>query len=416
MIEKEIIRKFTETYDLSNYDLEIETDEGFVKVISLNKTIPYLKYELTTEDGLSIECADKHIVFDENFNEVFVDELKPGDIIKTVNGTSKVSTVHNTTKLEHMFDFELSSESNHRYYTNGILSHNTLLIRTLARLLDVPLYIKDITACTSAGYVGEDVETCLSGLVGEAKGDISRAELGIVVFDEFDKISKKDAGVSITRDVSGEAVQQALLKIVEGDKVGIQLDQRRKHPEMGMTYIDTRNILFIGIGAFSGINNIIKSRIGKSQIGFAANDEVNNVSDDELINYVSSEDIKKFGFIPELVGRFPVISHVTKLTENDLVSILTEPKNSIIRQYIELLKFDNTKLTITEDALKEIAHIAYKLGTGARALRSIVELTLEDVMFNAADNREKKKFVEIIVDANYVKERTETISKYIKAA
>lgn len=292
----------------------------------------------------------------------------------------------------------------------------TLLIRTLARLLDVPLYIKDITACTSAGYVGEDVETCLSGLVGEAKGDVSRAELGIVVFDEFDKISKKDAGVSITRDVSGEAVQQALLKIVEGDKVGIQLDQRRKHPEMGMTYIDTRNILFIAIGAFNGIENIIKSRIGKSQIGFAANDEVNNISDDELINYLSAEDLKKFGFIPELIGRFPVISHVTKLTENDLVSILTEPRNSIIRQYVELLKFDNTKLTITEDALKEIAHIAYKLGTGARALRSIVELTLEDVMFNAADNRQKKKIVDVIVDADYVKQRTETISKYIKAA
>lgn len=292
----------------------------------------------------------------------------------------------------------------------------TILIRTLAKLLDVPLYIKDITACTSAGYVGEDVETCLSGLVGEARGDISRAELGIVVFDEFDKISKKDAGVSVTRDVSGEAVQQALLKIVEGDKVGIQLDQRRKHPEMGMQYINTNNILFIGIGAFNGIENIIKSRIGKGQIGFAASDDDAKVKDEELINYLTAEDLKKFGFIPELIGRFPVVSHVNKLTEDDLVRILTEPKNSIIKQYVELVKLDNTKLTITEDALKEIAHIAIKLGTGARALRSIVELALEDVMFNAADNRKKKKLVEVVVDGEYVKNRTEMISKYAKAA
>lgn len=295
-------------------------------------------------------------------------------------------------------------------------SGKTLLIRTLAKLLDVPLYIKDITACTSAGYVGEDVETCLSGLIGEARGDISRAELGIVVFDEFDKISKKDAGVSVTRDVSGEAVQQALLKIVEGDKVGVQIDQRRKHPEMSMTYINTSNILFIAIGAFNGIENIIKSRIGKSQIGFSANNDADKVKEDELINYLSSEDLKKFGFIPELIGRFPVISHVEKLTEGDLVNILTEPKNSIIRQYVELLKLDNTKLTLTDDALKEMAHIAFKLGTGARALRSIVELTLEDVMFNAADNRKKKKRVEVVVDGEYVKQRTETIAKYIKAA
>ena len=296
-------------------------------------------------------------------------------------------------------------------------SGKTLLVRTIAKLLDVPLYIKDITACTSAGYVGEDVETCLSGLIAQARGDVDKAELGIVVLDEFDKIAKKDAGVSVTRDVSGESVQQALLKIVEGDRVGVQMDQRRKHPEMGMTYINTKNVLFIAIGAFSGIENIIKSRIGKGQIGFNAIDSGNNkIDDDELINYVTGEDLKKYGFIPEIIGRFPVITNVNKLTEDNLVSILTEPKNSIIQQYIELLKFDNTNLVVTDDALKEIAHIAYTLKTGARALRSIVEKVLEDVMFNAPENKGKKKRVKVVVDGEYVKSRTEILTKFIKAA
>ena len=294
-------------------------------------------------------------------------------------------------------------------------SGKTLLVRTIARLLDVPLYIKDITACTSAGYVGEDVETCLNGLVGQAGGDIQRAEMGIIVFDEFDKIAKKDAGMSITRDVSGESVQQALLKIVEGDRVGIQMDQRRKHPEMGMDYIDTKNILFIAIGAFSGIENIVKARMGNAQIGFAAADK-ERIADEDLVNYVTAEDLKKYGFIPEIIGRFPVISHVTKLTEDDLVNILTEPKNSIIRQYQELLKLDKTNLVITEGALKEIARIAFKLKTGARALRTIVELILEDIMFDAAENREKDEITTITVDDEYVKKKADTVEKYVKVA
>lgn len=416
MIEKEIIRKFTDTYDLSNLNLQIETDNGFFDVVALHKTIPYLKYIIETENGLKLECADKHIVFDSGYNEIFVDELNIGDVIVTENGTSKIVNITNTGISEPMYDFELSDDSKHRYYTNGILSHNTLLIKTISRLLDVPLYIKDITACTSAGYVGEDVETCLTGLIGQAGGDISRAEMGIIVFDEFDKISKKDAGVSVTRDVSGESVQQALLKIVEGDRVGVQMDQRRKHPEMGMDYIDTKNILFIAIGAFSGIENIVKSRMGRSQIGFAASAQREKISDDDLVNYVTAEDLKKYGFIPEIIGRFPVISHVTKLKEDDLVNILTEPKNSIIRQYKELLKLDNTKLEITDGALREMAHIAFKLGTGARALRTIVEMVLEDVMFDAAENRNKSKQVKVVVDEDYVRSKSEIVEKYIKVA
>ena len=295
-------------------------------------------------------------------------------------------------------------------------SGKTLLIRTIAKLLDVPLYIKDITACTSAGYVGEDVETCLSGLVTEAGGDVRQAQMGIIVFDEFDKIAKKDAGVSVTRDVSGEAVQQALLKIVEGDRVGFQMDQRRKHPEQTMDYIDTKNILFIAIGAFSGLENIIKTRLGRTQIGFGVNKDDEIINEDNIMEYATAEDLKKYGFIPEIIGRFPVLSHVNKLTEEQLVQILTEPKNSIIKQYQELLKLDNTELTITSEALKEIAHTAFKLGTGARALRSIVEIVLEDIMFDAADNRNKQKIVKITVDEEYVKQRVKIISKHLKAA
>lgn len=416
MAEKQIIRKFTESYTLSDYELEIETDEGFVDVVALHKTIPYLKFELETEDGLFIECADKHIVFNENFDEIYVDELKPGDVIKTIHGNSTVKKVTDTGKYVNMYDFELSNNSKHRYYTNGILSHNTLLIRTIAKLLDVPLYIKDITACTSAGYVGEDVETCLSGLVTEAGGDIRQAQMGIIVFDEFDKIAKKDAGVSVTRDVSGEAVQQALLKIVEGDRVGFQMDQRRKHPEQTMDYIDTKNILFIAIGAFSGLENIIKTRLGRTQIGFGVNEDDEIINEDNIMEYATAEDLKKYGFIPEIIGRFPVLSHVNKLTEEQLAQILTEPKNSIIKQYQELLKLDNTELTITPEALKEVAHTAFKLGTGARALRSIVEMVLEDIMFDAAENRGKQKTVKVTVDEKYVKQRVKIISKHLKAA
>jgi ATP-dependent Clp protease ATP-binding subunit ClpX len=292
----------------------------------------------------------------------------------------------------------------------------TKLLQTIATFLKVPLYIKDVTAITSAGYVGEDVETCLSGLVGQARGDISKAELGIVVFDEFDKIARRDAGISMTRDVSGESVQQALLKIVEGDRVAIQLDERRKHPEKPMDYINTKNILFIAIGAFSGIETIVKNRLGKTQIGFAASDGRQNIKDEDIMEYVTTEDLKKYGFIPEIIGRFPVISHVNKLTEENLVSILTEPKNSIIMQYKELLKMDNTELNITEGALREIAHIAFTLKTGARALRSIVELVLEDIMFDSPDNRKKKKTGVVTIDEEYVKKRTDYIDKHLKAA
>lgn len=416
MIEKNIIRKFTEIHDLNKYDLEIETDDGFVDVVSLNKTIPYLKYDVITEDGLSIECADKHIVFNENFDEIFVGELKPGDVIKTIYGNSIVKAVHSTGEYESMYDFELTNNSKHRYYTNGILSHNTLLVRTIAKMLDVPLYIKDITSCTSAGYVGEDVETCLTGLVAQAGDNLARAEIGIVVLDEFDKIAKKDAGVSVTRDVSGEAVQQSLLKIIEGDKVGIQMGQRRKNPEMQMNYINTKNILFIAIGAFSGIEDIVKSRMGKTQIGFTNTEKRREISSEDIYANVTSDDLKKYGFIPEIIGRFPVISHTSKLTEENLISILTEPKNSIIKQYEELLKLDKTKLVIDESALKEIARAAYKIGTGARALRSIVEKVLEDIMFNSAENRNKRRETSIRIDGDYVRQRTESIINEANAA
>jgi ATP-dependent Clp protease ATP-binding subunit ClpX len=203
--------------------------------------------------------------------------------------------------------------------------------------------------------------------------------------------------------------------MIEGDVVGVPATQGRIHPQERLTNVNTKNILFIGTGAFVGIDGIIKNRIGKTKIGFG-NDENNKIETDELLEYLTTEDLMQFGFIPEFIGRFPTISYTKKLSNEDLVKILKEPKNSILKQYKEMLSMDNTELDITEDALLEIANVANKLQTGARALRSITEKVLEDIMFNAPDNRGKRKRVKVIVDKEYVINRTKHMLKFIKAA
>lgn len=292
-------------------------------------------------------------------------------------------------------------------------SGKTLLIKTIAKLLNVPYYIQDCTKITASGYVGSDVEECLAGLLRSCQYDVKKAEIGIVMLDEIDKISKKVAGPSITRDVSGECVQQSLLKIVEGDLVGVQPAGGRKHPEQPLTYINTNNILFIASGAFVGVEDIVKHRMGHNQIGFNQIHEA-RIDKDNIKDYINSEDIKNFGFIPEFVGRFPIITTVSKLTKDDLKIILTQPKNSILKQYIELLLMDNTELTFTDEAISKIADIAYDLGTGARALRNITETIMMDIMFDAPSNREKKKTVKITVTEDYVLEKTKNRYKKIK--
>lgn len=299
-------------------------------------------------------------------------------------------------------------------------SGKTLLVKTIAKLLNVPCYIQDCTKITASGYVGSDVEDCLAGLLRSCNYDLDRAQFGIVMLDEGDKIATKGAGPSITRDVSGECVQQSLLKIVEGDLVGVPPAGGRKHPEQPLIYVNTENILFILSGAFVGLDSIIKNRVGHGRIGFdsvVANDLLN---DDNVYDFASPQDLREFGFIPEFVGRFPIISHVNKLTEEDLYTILKKPKNSLVKQYTKLLEMDNTKLVIEDDALREIAKIAFELETGARGLRAIFEDVMEDIMYNAPKNKNKERQVKFTLTENIVKKATEkkygTLFKIKKSA
>lgn len=287
----------------------------------------------------------------------------------------------------------------------------TLMVKKIAELLNVPCYIQDCTKLTASGYVGSDVEECLVGLLRESNYNIDAAKIGIVMLDEGDKMAKKEAGMSITRDVSGECVQQSLLKIVEGDVVGVPPAGGRKHPEQQLLYLDTTNILFILSGAFVGLEKIIKSRLNTNTIGF--NIEHNQkINEDECMQYAIPHDMRRFGLIPEFIGRFPIITHVNKLTEKDLVKIMKEPKDSITKQYIELLAMDGILLRFDNEALYEIAHLANALDTGARGLRTITECVMTDVMYNApnlVDNGTK----EFIVTKDIVNEKTKLKYKNI---
>lgn len=288
----------------------------------------------------------------------------------------------------------------------------TLMVKTIAKLLNVPCYIQDCTKITASGYVGSDVEECLVGLLRSCDYDIDAAQLGIVMLDEGDKIAKKDAGPSITRDVSGECVQQSLLKIVEGDVVGVPPQGGRKHPEQSFLYVDTTNILFIMSGAFVGLEDIIKRRMGSNTIGFNANRNIEHMDKDEYINYTIPQDVRDYGMIPELVGRFPIITNVNKLDKEALIKILKEPKNSIVKQYTELLAMDGVTLTFTDDALDKIAELTLTLDTGARGLRTIVETVMTDIMYEAPMSKKKK----YVVTADIVIEKTSKKYKNVKAA
>ena len=267
----------------------------------------------------------------------------------------------------------------------------TLLAQTLARFLKVPFTIADATVLTEAGYVGEDVENILVRLLRAANYDVAAAEMGIIYIDEIDKISRRDSNTSITRDVSGEGVQQAMLKLLEGTVAAVPPEGGRKHPEQKLININTRNILFIVGGAFDGLEKIIAHRMASSTMGFGASVEKKEKSSFELLQNIEYYDLIRYGLIPELIGRLPVITALDELSESALLDILKNPRNALTRQFIELLKLDSIELQFTDNALKAIVLQAKKRKTGARALRSIMEKTLRDTMFELPGDKTVKR-------------------------
>ncbi len=361
--------------------------------------------------GIDAHICDKCI---EQANGIVVEELKSnvkpniGDLVlrkpkeirafldKYVIGqdqTKKVMAVavynHYKRLMQQEVEDEVEIEKSNIIMVGQTGTGKTLVAKTIAKMLDVPLAIVDATVLTEAGYVGEDVESILTRLLQAADYDVAKAERGIVFIDEIDKISRKGDNPSITRDVSGEGVQQALLKLLEGTVVNVPPKGGRKHPDQKFVEVNTQNILFIAGGAFDGIEKIISKRLNRQAMGYSTSKNVDNINKDNLLQYIIPKDIKDFGLIPEIIGRLPVLTHMDPLDRKTLRAILTEPKNALIKQYKKLFLMDEVEFKITDEALDFIVDKALEYKLGARGLRSLCEAILTDAMYDLPSSDEK---------------------------
>lgn len=379
--------------------------DTYICNICVTNAFEILKVEETLDGGITINSLknmtpkrikrelDKHVIGQDNAKKILS--------VAVYNHYKRLHVNDNDTE-----DIELNKNNILLVGPTGV--GKTLLAKTLANSLQLPFAIADATSLTEAGYVGDDVETIITRLIDSAGGDIELAQKGIIYIDEVDKIAKRSNGMSITRDVSGEGVQQALLKIIEGTEASVPLSLGRKNPNQEMVKVDTSNILFIVGGAFPGVENIVKQRFNKRDIGFDSTNKIQKIDIKETYNLINADDIIKFGLIPEFVGRIGNIAALEPLEKKDLVNILTKPKNAIIKQYIKLFEMDEVELEFTKDALESLADKGIKRNIGARGLNNLIETMMNDLMFEIPSN---KKIGKVIINEQVVNKEIEPITQ-----